>query len=248
MNHATPPAFSKLRMRSAAAFWIAVGMPLICLCMGCQAPQAPSGSEIVLDSCDQITRTFRGFHRHSFPAGYWTCEGGVLHSVPGKKIDLVTRQKFEDFDFQLDWKVAPGGNSGIFIGVTEAASETYWSGPEMQINDDALNPDGKTPNRSAGALYDLIAPGANKVLKPAGEYNHAEVVSRQGHIEYWLNGAKIVEYDWDSPQIRELIARSKFKDAPHFMKHRNGFIALQSEGDEVWFRNIRIRPFQETRP
>ena len=161
--------------------------------------------------------------------------------MPGKRIDLVTREKFEDFELQLDWKVSPGANSGIFTGVTEAASETYWSGPEMQINDDDLNPDGKTPNRAAGALYDLIAPNAGKHLKPAGEYNHAGVISRRGHMEYWLNGEKIVEFEWGGAETRELIRHSKFKDAPYFMGERNGYIGLQSEGQEVWFKNIRIR-------
>jgi hypothetical protein len=209
---------------------------------GCRAPEAPTRGEIVLDSCGRITNAFRGFHQRSFPAGFWTCEDGVLRSVPGRRVDLITRDKFEDFDLELDWNVAPGANSGIFIGVTEATTETYWSGPEMQINDDDLNPDGKTPNTSAGALYDLIPPNESKHLKPAGEYNHAGVISRGGHIEYWLNGAKIVEYDWTSPAMRELINQSKFKDAPYFMKNRDGHIGLQSEGNEVWFRNIRIRP------
>lgn len=226
---------------SRALLWA----PLLLLLGACHSPERHerhTGGEIILDTSERITQTFRGFHRRLFPKGYWICEGGVLHSVRGKKIDLITREKFEDFDLELDWMVTPGANSGIFIGVTEAAPETYWSGPEMQINDDLLNPDGKTPNTSAGALYDLIEPNESKRLKPAGEYNHAGVISRNGHVEYWLNGAKILEYDWASPAMRDLIKRSKFKDARYFMKERNGCIALQSEGDEVWFRNIRIRP------
>jgi len=208
---------------------------------GCHAPGRPGHEEMVLDTSERITNAFRGFHQDSFPEGFWTCQDGILHSIPGKRIDLITREKYEDFDLELDWKLTPGANSGIFIGVSEATAETYWSGPEMQINDDLINPDGKTPNTSAGSLYDLIAPNESKRLKPVGEYNHAGVISRGGHIEYWLNGAKILEYDWDSPAMRELINQSKFKDAPYFMKDRNGYIGLQSEGDEVWFRNIRIR-------
>jgi len=208
---------------------------------GCRAPKTSALEEMVLDTCGRITNAFRGFHKDSFPEGYWTCQDGILRSIRGKRMDLITREKYEDFDLELDWKLEPGGNSGIFIGVSEATPETYWSGPEMQINDDLINPDGKTPNTSAGAMYDLIAPNEKKRLNPVGEYNHAGVISRGGHVEYWLNGAKILEYDWESPAMRELINQSKFKDASYFMKDRNGYIGLQSEGDEVWFRNIRIR-------
>ncbi len=191
-------------------FWL-LALPGVC---GCHTARPAVHEDMVLDTCEGITNAFRGFHRDLFPAEFWTCEDGVLRSIKGKRIDLITRAKYQDFDLEMDWKLTPGANSGIFIGVTEATSETYWSGPEMQINDDVLNPDGKTPNTSAGALYDLMAPNELKRLKPVGEYNHAEVVSRGGHVEYWLNGAKILEYDWDSPAMRELIGKSKIKDAP----------------------------------
>jgi hypothetical protein len=217
-----------------------LSLAVVLVLSACRAPGPISHEEMALDTCERITNAFRGFHQDSFPEGYWTCQDGVLRSIPGKRVDLITREKYEDFELQLDWKLAPGGNSGIFIGVTEATSETYWSGPEMQINDDLINPDGKTPNTSAGALYDLMAPNEKKRLNPTGEYNHAAVISRHGHVEYWLNDAKILEYDWDSPAMRALIKQSKFNDAPYFMKDRNGYIGLQSEGDEVWFRNIRI--------
>jgi hypothetical protein len=164
-----------------------------------------------------------------------------LHSIPGASVDLITREKYQDFDLQVDWKVSVRANSGILYGVTEATKESYWSGPEMQINDDPAHPDGRVPNHSAGALYDLMAPNNKKHLKPTGEYNHTRLISRKGHVEHWLNGKKIVEYDWDSDATRELIRQSKFKEAPFFMQDRNGHIALQHHGDEVWFRNIRIR-------
>ena len=150
----------------------------------------------MLDTCESLTNAFRGFHQDSFPATYWTCENGVLRSMPGRKLDLITREKYEDFDLELDWKAAVGANSGILHGVSEATSETYWSGPEMQINDDPNHRDGRTPNRSAGARNDLIAPNGNKRLKLTGGYNHVRIISRHGHVEYQLNGAKVVEYDW----------------------------------------------------
>jgi hypothetical protein len=214
-----------------------------------------------------LTSAFRGFHQDSFPTN-WVCEAGVLQvrpapsvnppveefittpavlrSIPGASVDLITREKFKDFELDLEWKVARGANSGVLYGVSEETKETYWSGPEMQVNDDPNHPDGRTPNHSAGALYDLIAPGPNKRLKATGEWNQTRLISRNGHVEHWLNGEKILEYDWDSPVTRKIISESKFKDAPLFMKDRNGYIALQHHGDEVSFRNIRITRFQRS--
>lgn len=125
-------------------------------------------------------------------------------------------------------------------GVSESASETYWSGPERQINDDPNHLDGRVPETSAGSLYDLLPPNEHKHLKATGEYNHLRIISRHGHIEHWLNGAKILEYDGNSSPMRALINQSKFKDAPHFMKDLHVHIALH-HGDPVWFRDIRIR-------
>src|SRR5277367_6190132 len=102
---------------------------------GCYAPAPAGQTALALDSCDLITNAFRGFHHDSFPEGFWTCQGGTLRSIRGQRMDLITREKYEDFDLELDYKLTPGANSGIFIGVTDATSETYWSGPEMQIND-----------------------------------------------------------------------------------------------------------------
>jgi hypothetical protein len=199
-----------------------------------------------LESCADIVAAFREFHGPNFPTGKWACDGGELHSVKGKRVDLITREEYEDFDLELDWKVAFGANSGIMYGVSEAGADTFWSGPEMQINDDPHHPDGLQPKTAAGALYDLLGPNDRKQLRPTGEYNHARIISRGGHVEHWLNGAKILEYEWASPAMRKLIDQTKFKDAPLFMKNRKGHIALQSEGDEVWFRHIRIRHLPES--
>jgi hypothetical protein len=202
---------------------------------------ARADQPLVLDTCASIQAAFRGFHRDAFPEGWWTCADGVLKSVKGRRVDLITRDQFEDFELELEWKVTTGANSGIMYGVTEAGTETYWSGPEMQINDDPNHPDGLQPKTAAGALYDLLPANEHKRLRPTGEFNQVRIVSRHGHVEHWLNGALILEYEWNSPAMRALIAGTKFAHAPLFMKSRRGHIALQSEGDEVWFRHIRIR-------
>ncbi len=205
----------------------------------CATTQTGSSWMILFDGAS--TDAFRGFHMDSFPSGSWTIEENALKSIHGRGVDLITREEFQDFELELEWKVSRGANSGIMYGVTEASSETYWSGPEFQINDDPNHPDGRVPITSAGALYDLLPPNELKHLRPTGEYNRTRLVSRRGHIEHWLNGAKILEYDWSSPAMRSLIAKSKFQEAPLFMKDLNGHIALQHHGDAVWFRDIRIR-------
>lgn len=194
-----------------------------------------------LDTCERITAALREFRGDAFPAGKWACDDGVLRSIKGQRVDLITREEYGDFELELEWKVSFGANSGIMYGVTEAGAATFWSGPEMQINDDPHHPDGEQPKTSAGGLYDLIGPARRDALKPTGEFNHVRIVSRSGHIEHWLNGVKVVAYEWDSPELRALIAQTKFATAPLFMQSRKGHIALQSEGDEVWFRHIRIR-------
>ncbi len=205
---------------------------------GCLAPSPPWES---FDTDESLRANFRAFHGDAFPEGKWTCERGVLRSIPGQRVDLVTRAEYENFELELEWKVARGANSGIMYGVTEAGTETFWSGPEMQINDDPHHPDGLQPKTSAGGLYDLIGPSRRDVLKPTGEFNRVRLVSRDGRIEHWLNGVKVVAYDWGSPELRALIRETKFATAPLFMQKRKGHLALQSEGDEVWFRHIRIR-------
>lgn len=216
------------------------------------SPLVSRGDEpvLVLDSCDAIRSAWRGFRQDSFPEGKWTCEDGVLRSIKGQRIDVITREEYEDFELELEWKVAFAANSGIMYGVSEAGTDTFWSGPEMQINDDPNHPDGLQPKTAAGALYDLLPANEHKRLNPTGEYNQVRIVSRQGHVEHWLNGAKILDYEWDGANVRAAIAQTKFAQAPLFMRSRRGHIALQSEGDEVWFRHIRIRrlPAAEAEP
>lgn len=230
------PVFCRRLASRGAAFAVVVGFTTRFL-----SAEADSRWES-FDTCESIQANFRAFHGDGFPTGKWICTGGELHSVKGQNVDLITREEYEDFEMELEWKVTYGANSGIMYGVTEATTDTFWSGPEMQINDDLHHPDGTQPKTSAGGLYDLIGPSRRDLLKPTGEYNRVRIVSRAGHIEHWLNDVKVVEYDWNSPDLRTLIGQTKFATAPLFMRSRKGHIALQgTEGDEVWFRHIRIR-------
>jgi hypothetical protein len=208
--------------------------------MGAGQMSAAAEWKVLFDG--KSTDAWRAFQRDSFPSKGWVVENGTLKTVVGgDRVDLVTKDSYKDFELELSWKVAPGGNSGVMYDVSEKEKETYFTGPEMQVLDDTLHADGKNPRTSAGALYALVAP-VGKTVKPVGEFNQARIVKKGNHVEHWLNGKKIVEYELGSPELTKLIAESKFKDMPRFAKEGQGHIALQHHGQEVWFRNIRIRP------
>jgi len=190
------------------------------------------------------TDAWRGYSRDTFPTGCWVIEGDTLKTVSGGKqpCDLVTREPYRDFELELEYKLTPGGNSGVLYRVTELPGEPSWhSGPELQILDDDKYRQ-NSPKNWTGSLYDLIAAPRDKVVKPVGQWNKVRVLVRDNHVEHWLNGKKVVEYELGSDALETLIAGSKFKDMPRFAREPEGYIALQHhEGGDVWFRNVRVR-------
>jgi hypothetical protein len=153
----------------------------------------------------------------------------------------MTRQMYSNFELEFEWAVTKGGNGGVMYHVAETGAEAWNTGPEYQVLDDANHADGKNLKTSAGALYALIAPGPEKTTLPVGQFNQARIVVDKGRVEHWLNGHKIVEYRWDSPEVRSLIAQSKFAPLPQFMKANHGYLVFQHHGEEVWYRKIRVR-------
>jgi len=215
---------------------------LLVLSLSLAAPLADAAEpwKVLFDG--KSTDAWRGFRRDTFPSKGWVVEDGALKTIlGGDRCDLITKDRYKDFELELDWRLTPGGNGGLFYDVAETDNEAYFTGPEIQILDDAGHADGKDPKRSAGALYDLIAP-VGKTLKPVGEFNHYRIVKNAGHVEHWVNGTKVVEYQLGSPELAKLIAVSKFKDMPLFAKQGQGYIAIQHHGQEAWYKNIRIRP------
>jgi len=207
------------------------------------AAETKAGWRLLFDG--KTTAGWRGFKKTDFPADRWIVEGGTLAHIPtgagGSQGggDIVTVDKFSDFDLRFDWRIAPGGNSGLKYFVTEERD-----GPiahEYQVLDDARHPDAKVgPHRQAGAFYDVLAPVADKPLRPVGEWNQSRVLVKGNHVEHWLNGRKVVEYELGSPELKAAIAKSKFKDVAGFGTKIPGHILLQDHGDEVAFRNIKI--------
>jgi hypothetical protein len=158
-----------------------------------------------------------------------------------ERIDLITRQPYQNFALELEWCVARRGNSGILYRVTETMPHAWQSGPEMQLLDDAHHPDGRVPETTSGALYGLLAPW-RQVVRPSGQFNTARLVVCDSQVEHWLNEALVLAYDLTSTAFETAVGRSKFRDFPGFAQAARGHIALQHHGDDVWFRHLRIRP------
>jgi hypothetical protein len=154
--------------------------------------------------------------------------------------DIMTSEQFENFELELEWKIQGAGNSGVMFRVTEDADATYHTGAEMQVLDDAGHRDGQSRLTSAGSNF-ALHPSPAGVVKPAGEWNAARLVANGAHVEHWLNGQKMVEYELWTPQWDSLVAASKFAQWPGYGKNRRGHIVLQDHGDTVAYRNIRIR-------
>jgi hypothetical protein len=173
----------------------------------------------------------------------WAVEDGAMTLTQGGGGDIMTAGEYGNFDLQLEWKIAPNGNSGIIYMVKEVpeAKNTYNTGPEMQVLDNDGHADGKIPSHRAGALYDLVTP-PDGAVKPVGEWNQARVLVQNGRIEHWLNGQKVADSSYGDDAWRAAVAASKFKDMPLFGKASAGHIALQDHGDRVWYRSIKIKP------
>jgi Domain of Unknown Function (DUF1080) len=182
----------------------------------------------------------RGYRREVFPEASWVLESDGVRAIAGaERVDLVTRDCFQDFDFSFEWCLPDAGNSGVLYRVSEELAHSWQSGPEMQLLDDARHPDAAKAETSCGALYALVAPSARPAPK-ANEFHTGRVVVRGSQVEHWIDEQRVVSCDLASDSVRARISASKFKDFPQFTRTTNGRIALQHHGTDVRFRKLRI--------
>ena len=182
---------------------------------------------------------WRGYTAEKIPDGWKIVDGTLAKDTP--VADIVSKDEFGDFELELEWKIGEAGNSGIFYRGTDEYEHIYWSAPEYQLLDDDKASDNKTRLTCAGAAYALY-PSPPGHLKPVGEWNSTRIVAKGAHVEHWLNGVKLLEYELWSPDWEAKVQASKFKDWPHYGRAKSGHIALQGDHNgSLAFRNIRIR-------
>lgn len=233
------PQFQNLVVRGTE--WAATGA----VTDGDSAPNALSAEELAqgwkLLFDGTSTAGWRGWKQDSFPDKGWEVTGGCLRHTRGGG-SLVTTEEFSDFDLSFEWKVAGGANSGVKIWIDEAHGQI---GPEYQLLDDARHTNGLLPKTSTGSIYDVLAPKATKRLALVGAFNHSRIHARAGVLEHYLNGVLLLRADLNSPEWQAARAKSKFRNSPVFGIQRTGRILLQDHGDEIWFRSIKLRPFED---
>lgn len=193
---------------------------------------------------------WRGAYKDAFPAQGWKIDSGELVVIKSDGAesrnggDIITQDQYSNFELTLEAKLTPGANSGVKYFVTEKLPKSPGSaiGLEFQLLDDELHPDakmGKNGNRTIGSLYDLIT-AQGKKARSIGEWNQVRIVSKNKHVEHWLNGSKVLEYDRGSPAFRALVAQSKYKIYENFGEAPEGHILLQDHGNEVHYRSIKL--------
>ena len=202
--------------------------------------QAGEGWILLFDG--QTMNGWRAFRNQENDS--WEVVDGTLHCRPfdqaKKRADLVTVDQYGNFELAFEWKIAPQSNSGVMFRVTEEYEQPFFTGPEYQVLDDGGYPGEVKEENFSGGNYDMHAP-VNKKLNPVGEWNTSRILANGTHIEHWLNGDKVVEYEIGSEDWKERKAKSKWNDVEGYAVPTRGHIDLQDHGNEVWFRNIMIR-------
>ena len=210
-----------------------------------QISNAQKGFKTLFDG-----KTLAGWHTYgkTTVGSAWEVRDGAIHMNPTAKGkdgggDLVTGKEYTNFHLKIDWKVAPKSNSGIIFYINEDLAkynQTYSTGLEMQVLDNDGHKDGKITKHRSGDLYDLIK-SSSEPVKPVGEWNTAEIVSKDGNLTLILNGVKVVKTKLWTDEWKTLVAGSKFAQWENWGTFNTGKISLQDHGDEVWYKNIKIK-------
>ncbi|MGO8678554.1 MAG: DUF1080 domain-containing protein [Limisphaerales bacterium] len=215
-----------------------------CVVWGAGANQLSSeekgaGWRLLFDG--QTTGGWRSFKKQTFPAKGWAVEDGWLHCLGKGGGDIISEAEFEEFDLSWEWKIGQAGNSGVKYFIIETRPSAI--GHEYQMLDDALEPDARRGDGKhvTASFYDVLKPMVALPLKPAGEINFSRILVQGNHVEHWLNGTKVLEYELGSEAVKAAVAQSKFKNVAGFGTRIKGHILLQDHTGEVSFRNIKIR-------
>lgn len=206
--------------------------------------ETEKGWELLWDG--KTTQGWRSVQGENFPDKGWIMHDGIFTvEESGGGGSIITTKKYSDFEFKLEVKLTAGANSGIkYFVLEELSSPGFGIGLEYQILDDKIHPDANkgihTGSRTFASLYDLIA-ATDKTTSPVGQWNRVQIISGGTHIEHWLNGKKVLEYERGSEQFRKLVQESKYKNIPGFGEASEGHILLQDHDNRVSFRNIKIR-------
>lgn len=202
------------------------------------AAEKKAGWKLLFDG-----RSLSGWRTYKDRPGSWQVKDGELICPTGAQqyADLITTDQYENFELTLDWKISKGANSGIMYHVLETHDVPYATGPEYQLVDDN-GYEGKLEDwQKSGSDYAMHAP-TKAAARPPGEYNHTKIIFNNGHVEHWLNGEKVANFDAWTPEWDKLRVASKWKDYPDYGKSKTGYIAFQGDHKGgVWFKNIKIR-------
>ena len=242
--------------KQPASTWLAAST-LLWLSMGCSSSNGnykkpmdgAQNKEWVSLFDGKSINQWHGFNTDTVPAAWQVQDGAIMFNAGFAKSqkqktggDLITNEVFDDFHLQLEWKISPKGNSGIIFFIQEDKKYTYpWlTGPEMQVLDNDGHPDGKIHKHRSGDLYDLIA-CSRETVKTVGQWNQVDIIFEKSQLTFKLNGETVVTTTVGDDAWNKMVAGSKFKDQAYFAKNTRGRIGLQDHGDDVWFRNIRIK-------
>ncbi len=203
------------------------------------AEEKSAGWQLLFDG--QTTRGWHSFKKTSFPASGWVVEDGWLHCLGKNGGDILSDGEYDQFELQWEWKIAPAGNSGLKYFVLESRNAAL--GHEYQMLDDERNPDGRVAQGKhvTASFYDVLKPTVSPPTKPVGEVNQSRIVVKGNHVEHWLNGVKVLEYECGSEAVKAAVAESKFKNVSGFGERVRAHLLLQDHHSNVWFRDLKIR-------
>jgi len=206
------------------------------------AAEQAAGWRLLFDG--RTSAGWRGFKKPAFPDKGWVVEDGVLKKVAGVRGgDLITTETFDDFELSWEWRIAAGGNNGVKYFITEARGSAV--GHEYQMIDDTRV---KDPKGSTASFYDVLPPKPGKRPPRIGAWNLSRIKVQGNHVEHWLNGDRVLEYELGSPEVLAAVAKSKFKEVKGFGAKLRGHLLLTDHNDEAWFRNLKLRELPQRSP